>query len=102
MARIKEKIALLVCSTVCCVAGFGQLAAPAEEPPEKSALAASRDVQRTMDKYRALRPGAKDLAWFSLDWATTLKEAKDRAAREHRPVLFLHTNGRGNLYCGFC
>jgi hypothetical protein len=55
-----------------------------------------------LDKYQAVRPGAEDLAWFALDWAATLKDARERAAREQRPILFLHTNGRGNLFCGFC
>src|SRR5262245_27226010 len=104
MRKIAWQSALMVSATLNIVAGIGLRAVPdlAAEPPVGGKLATSSDVQRIMDRYHEIRPGAKDLAWFALDWATTLKEAKERAAREHRPVLFLHTNGRGNLYCGFC
>ena len=76
--------------------------ARAVELAEDRKPAKSADVQRILDKYQAVRPGAEDLAWFTLDWAATLKDAKERAAKEQRPILFLHTNGRGNLFCGFC
>ena len=96
MVKTRVRIAIVVLATLSLLGGPGVLAIPAlaEEP--------SGDVQKVLDKYKAVRPDAKDLAWFSLDWAATLKEAKERAAREQRPILFLHTNGRGNLFCGFC
>jgi len=100
MAQIRLHIAIVVLLTLSLLAGATILADPAvaAEPLE----AKSADVQKVLDKYQAVRPDAKDLAWFSLDWAATLKEAKERAAKEQRPILFLHTNGRGNLFCGFC
>jgi hypothetical protein len=94
MAKIRLHVAMVVLALA--------ILPLAAEPPEANKLTKSGDVQKVMDKYRAVRPGAKDLEWFSLDRATSLKEAKERAAKEQRPILFLHTNGRGNLFCGFC
>ena len=104
MAKIRLQSAIVLLATVSLVAGVGMLAIPAvaAEPPEPNKPPKSSEVQEILDKYRAARPDAKDLAWFSLDWAATLKEAKERASKEQRPILFLHTNGRGNLFCGFC
>ena len=104
MAKSRVGTPAAISTTVSLLAGIGFFAASAlaAKPPEASTPAKSSEVQKVLDKYRAVRPGARDLAWFSLDWATTLKEAKERAAKEKRPILFLHTNGRGNLYCGFC
>jgi hypothetical protein len=104
MARIRMRMLIVVMGTVSLLASAGWLdiPAPAVEPPQTKKLAKSADVQRILDKYQAVRPGAEDLAWFTLDWATTLKDARERAAKEQRPILFLHTNGRGNLFCGFC
>lgn len=104
MARIMLQCAKVVLVTASLLAGVSVLAIPAvaAESPEANQRATIADVQRIVDQYRAARPDAKDLAWFSLDWAVSLKEAKERAVQEQRPILFLHTNGRGNLYCGFC
>src|SRR5262245_16733208 len=104
MAKTSVRIAIMALVTVSLLGGRGVLAmrALAEDPPQAKNLPKSAEVQKVLDKYQAARPDAKDLAWFSLDWAVTLKEAKERAAKEQRPILFLHTNGRGNLFCGFC
>jgi hypothetical protein len=104
MAKITLQMSRVVMGTLSLLAGVGLLAIPAlaVEPPQAEKLAKSADVQRILDKYQAVRPGAEDLAWFTLDWATTLKDARERAAKEQCPILFLHTNGRGNLFCGFC
>jgi hypothetical protein len=67
-----------------------------------AAVAQESQVQAILKAHEAARPTDKELEWFSLDWAETLQAAMERAARERRPILFLHTNGRGNLYCGFC
>jgi hypothetical protein len=67
------------------------------------AQAPNADVQKILDKYRLLRPADKDLAIFQLDWVPTLKEARERAAREQRPILLLVvTNSYGNLFTGHC
>jgi hypothetical protein len=61
------------------------------------------DVQKILNKYHLLRPADKDLAIFQLDWVPTLKEARERAAKEQRPILLLVvTNSYGNLFTGHC
>ena len=67
------------------------------------AQAQDGDVQKILDKYRLLRPTDKDLAIFQLDWVPTLKDARERAAKEQRPILLLVvTNSYGNLVTGHC
>jgi hypothetical protein len=67
------------------------------------AQAPDGDVRTTLDKYRLLRLADQDLAIFQLDWVPTLKQAKERAARERRPILLLVvTNSYGNLFTGHC
>jgi hypothetical protein len=61
------------------------------------------DVQKILDRYRFVRPKDKDLAIFQLDWVPTLKEARERTAKEQRPILLLVvTNSYGNLFTGHC
>jgi hypothetical protein len=60
-------------------------------------------VQKILDKYRSFRPDDKELAIFQLDWAPTLKDAKEKSAKEKRPIfLLVVTNSFGNLYTGHC
>ena len=67
------------------------------------AQAPDGDVQDILDTYRRLRPTDKDLAIFQLDWMPTLKDARERAAKEQRPILLLVvTNSYGNLFTGHC
>jgi hypothetical protein len=67
------------------------------------AQAPDPDVQKVLDQYRLFRPADKDLALFQLDWVPTLKEARERAAQERRPILLLVvTNSYGNLFTGHC
>jgi RNA polymerase sigma factor (sigma-70 family) len=70
-----------------------------QAPPALS----SADVPKILDKYRTFRPSDKDLAIYHLDWVPTLKAAKEKAAREQRPILLLVVNNPyGNLYTGHC
>ena len=67
------------------------------------AQAPDGDVRKTLDQYRLVRPTDKDLAVFQLDWVPTLKDARERAAKEQRPILLLVvTNSYGNLFTGHC
>ena len=67
------------------------------------AQAPDGDVQDILDTYRRLRPTDKDLAIFQLDWVPTLKDARERAAKEQRPILLLVVmNSYGNLFTGHC
>src|SRR5262245_43297054 len=57
------------------------------------------DVKKVVDRYRSIRPDDRDLTTFQLDWAPTLKEAKEKAAKEGRPIfLIVVTNSYGNMY----
>lgn len=48
---------------------------------------------KIQERFDAAKPDAKRLAFYSLDWAMSLKDAKARAAKEHRPILvILNTN----------
>ncbi len=50
-------------------------------------------VQKVLDRFAAAKPGHEQLGFFTLDWAMNLSEAKQRAAKEHRPILLiLNTN----------
>jgi hypothetical protein len=61
------------------------------------------DVKSVLDKFQSVRPQAADLALYQLDWMPTLKAAKERAAKEQRPIfLVVVTNSFGDLYSGHC
>ena len=61
------------------------------------------EVPKILEAYRAARPEVKDLGWYQLDWASSLKEARERAAREGRPIcLLVCINVFGNLFTGHC
>jgi hypothetical protein len=80
------------------VAGIGLSANGARATGQEAA-----EALKILDKYNALRPPAKELAIFQLDWAPGLKEAKDKAATEKRPIfLIVVTNSYGNMYTGHC
>ena len=62
-----------------------------------------RDVQSVLDKFHSIRPQAADLAIYQLDWVPTLKAAKEKAAREERPIfLVVVRNSFGDLCSGHC
>jgi hypothetical protein len=62
-----------------------------------------RDVQSVLDKFRSARPQAADLAIYQLDWTPTLKAAKEKAAKEERPIfLAVVRNSFGDLCSGHC
>ena len=61
------------------------------------------EARNVLDRHRSLLPQAKDLVIYDLDWVAGLKEAKERAAKESRPVLLIAvTNSYGNMYTGHC
>jgi hypothetical protein len=61
------------------------------------------DVKSVLDMFQSVRPQEADLALYQLDWAPTLKEAREKAAREERPIfLVVVTNSFGDLYSGHC
>ncbi len=68
-----------------------------------SAAAQDRQAKAILDRYDAIRPSAKDLAMYRLDWAASLEDAQERAAREKRPVLLVIIHAKyGDLSSGHC
>ena len=60
-------------------------------------------IKSTLDKFQSVRPQAADLALYQLDWMPTLKAAREKAAREERPIfLVVVTNSFGDLFSGHC
>jgi hypothetical protein len=61
------------------------------------------DVKSALEKFKSVRPQEADLALYQLDWVPTLKDAKERAAKEERPIfLAVVTNSFGDLCSGHC
>lgn len=57
------------------------------------AAAQDEAAKRIQARFDDAKPDAKRLAFYSLDWAMSLKDAKARATKEHRPILIvLNTN----------
>ena len=90
---------VLIPFVLAAVAGLFGLGANAADLPQMP----HGDVQRILDKYQAAVPGAKELGLFGLDWAPTLQAAKEKAAKEKRPILLMVVRNKyGNLYTGHC
>jgi hypothetical protein len=61
------------------------------------------DVKSVLEKFQSVRPTEADLALYRLDWMPTLEAAKERAAKEERPIfLVVVTNSFGDLFSGHC
>jgi len=66
-------------------------------------VAAGRDAKRILDRYQALRPQAKDLAMYRLDWAESLDVALKRTAKEKRPICLIIIHAKyGDIASGHC
>ena len=79
-------------------------AAPDVSPTAKPE-ALDLEIRRVLDAYEAARPGESDLGVFKLDWADSLKDARQRAAREKRPIFFVsitQLKDAGDLRGGHC
>ena len=78
---------------------LGPLAAAPISPTEIP----SAEIQAVFDKFRSALPAEDDLSVYRLDWVPSLVEAKQKAAREERPILLIVvTNSYGNSYSGHC
>ena len=61
------------------------------------------DAKRILARYQAIRPTAKDLGMYRLDWADSLDEALKRAAKENRPVCLIVIHAKyGDIASGHC
>ena len=86
---MKTKVLILAILAMACVAGAHG--------------ADQSDVKSVLDKFHSVRPQAADLALYQLDWMPTLKAAREKAAKEERPIfLVVVTNSFGDLYSGHC
>ena len=64
---------------------------------------AADSSQRILARYQALRPAAKDLGMYRLDWADSLDVALKRAAKEKRPVCLIIIHAKyGDISSGHC
>lgn len=62
-------------------------------------------VKMIRERFAAARPTAQQLAFYSLDWAPSLAEAKARARREGRPILFIwltNISAPTDFFSGHC
>ena len=69
------------------------------------ASAQDRDVHSIRERFEVSRPSEKQLAFYSLDWGPTLAEAKERAAKEKRPIFFIYVtniSASTNFFSGHC
>jgi hypothetical protein len=61
------------------------------------------DVKTVLEKLQSIRPTEAELALYQLDWMPTLEAARQKAAKEDRPIfLVVVTNSFGDLYSGHC
>jgi len=68
-------------------------------------IATAQDPQAktVLQKYKALRPSDQDLAMYRLDWANSFEEAKQRAAKEGRPIFLVIIHAKyGDISSGHC
>ena len=67
------------------------------------AFAQETEVKRILQTFDTIRPTPRELSIFRLDWVPTLKEGRQRAAREGRPIFLLAVeNEHGGLFGGHC
>ena len=67
------------------------------------ALAEDSAAKRILAGHQALRPAAKDLAMYRLDWEDSLDVALKRAGREKRPICLIIIHAKyGNITSGHC
>jgi len=67
------------------------------------ATAQDSQIKRVLVKYEAMRPSDQELAMYRLDWADSLEEAKQRAAKEGRPIFLIIIHAKyGDISSGHC
>jgi hypothetical protein len=66
-------------------------------------IAEDAGVKRILARYQAIRPAAKDLGMYRLDWADSLEVALKRASKENRPVCLIIIHAKyGDIASGHC
>ena len=67
------------------------------------AAAEDTNAKRILARYQSLRPAAKDLGMYRLDWADSLDIALKHAAKEKRPVCLIIIHAKyGDIASGHC
>ena len=60
-------------------------------------------VKRILARYQAIRPAARDLGMYRLDWADSIDVALKRAAKEKRPICLIIIHAKyGDIASGHC
>lgn len=100
----KTELPMAIAAAACLlVESLGPMRAMSAAPPQVRDAPKSAEVQAILDKYQAIRPDADDLSIYGLDWMPSLKAAREKAAKERRPILLMVVhNSYGNLYTGHC
>lgn len=66
-------------------------------------VAQDSTARRILKDYETTRPSERDLAMYRLDWAGSLDEALERAARESRPIFLVIIHAKyGDISSGHC
>ena len=66
-------------------------------------IAEDAGVKRILARYQVIRPVAKDLGMYRLDWADSLDIALKRADKENRPVCLIIIHAKyGDIASGHC
>lgn len=69
------------------------------------ALDQDPQVQKILERHEAAKPTEQSLAFYGLDWAPTLQEAKARAKKEGRPIFFIwltNISAATSFFTGHC
>lgn len=100
---MNRSVRLIFTPSLLCIAIMASIARMTFAQSRPSSL--DNDAQRILLAYQAALPAESDLGVFRLDWASSLAEAKVRAAKEGRPIFFVsttQTKDAGNLRNGHC
>ncbi len=60
-------------------------------------------VERVLTWYHLLRPPARDLAVYQLDWSNSIDQARKQAIAQQRPICLMIIHAKyGDIASGHC
>ena len=60
-------------------------------------------VERVLTWYHLLRPPARDLAIYQLDWSNSIDQARKQAIAQQRPICLMIIHSKyGDIASGHC
>jgi hypothetical protein len=60
-------------------------------------------VERVLTWYHLLRPPARDLAIYQLDWSNSIDQARKQAIAQRRPICLMIIHSKyGDIASGHC